>query len=68
MTAIWDIPERKSLDEITGLSRQRRWQLRRIAAGGCQICGKPRTEKGTETFCPKHARARRVNAKKAKAA
>lgn len=37
------------------MSRQRRWQLRRTQAGLCQICGKPRTAKGTDTRCPKHS-------------
>jgi hypothetical protein len=59
----------KSLDEITGMSRQRRWQLRRVKAGLCQICGKPRTDKGTNTYCPKHTkRAAKRYTKKAKAA
>ena len=59
MSAIWDIPERKSLDEITGLSRQRRWQLRQIAAGKCQKCGRVRGERGTAVFCVKCAKDRR---------
>lgn len=29
----------KSLDEI---SRQRRWQMKKIGEGRCMICGKPR--------------------------
>ncbi len=51
MTAPWDLRERKSLDEVTGLSRQRRWQLRQQAAGKCQICGKPRGKKGNKAKC-----------------
>ena len=62
MTVKLGRPERKSLDEITGMSRQRRWQLRRIEAGLCQICGRPRTAKGTDTYCPKHARVNRGKA------
>ena len=56
-------PEHKSLDEITGLSRQRRWQLRRLAHGLCEICGLPRTAKGSTTLCPKHLLARRKSTK-----
>ena len=65
MTAIYVEPDRKSLDEITGLSRQRRWQLRRVQAGLCQICGKPRTNKGSDTRCAKHIKANRKYGKKA---
>lgn len=31
--------EPKSLDDI---SRQRRWQMKQIEQGRCQICGRPR--------------------------
>lgn len=51
MTAIWDRLERQSLDEITGLSRQRRWQLRQQAHGKCSICGKPRGKQGNKAKC-----------------
>jgi hypothetical protein len=60
--------KRESLDDLTGLSRQRRWQLRRIEAGLCQICGRPRTAKGSDTRCAKHARINRAYHQKAKAA
>ncbi len=61
--------KRPSLDETTGLSRQRRWQLRRVHAGLCQICGRPRTAKGSDTRCAKHAKANRgFHHAKAKAA
>ena len=40
-------------DEFTNLpvSRQRKWQLRQIAQGGCRICGQPATSVG---LCLKH--------------
>jgi hypothetical protein len=60
MSAPWDLIERKTADEITGLSRQRRWQLRKVADGKCAICGKARTEKGTKDRCPKHAKLDRA--------
>lgn len=63
MTAIWERLERKSLDELTGLSRQRRWQLRQQAAGKCQICGKPRGKKGNKAKCRKCADANHSKAK-----
>jgi hypothetical protein len=54
------MPQRKSLDELTGLSRQRRWQIKKAAAGLCEICGRPRTSDSLN-FCRKHLRASRVN-------
>ncbi len=30
------------LDEETGMSRQRRWQLKQREQGKCTICGKPK--------------------------
>jgi len=68
MKVIPDVPERKSLDELTGMSRQRRWQIRRVLAGLCQICGKPRTAKGSDTLCRTHVRARQKNHAKRRAA
>ncbi len=65
MTDIPFGPDRKTLDEITGMSKQRRWQLRRVQAGLCQICGKPRTDKGSTTRCAKHIKANRKYGKKA---
>jgi len=40
-------------DEFADLpvSRQRKWQLRQMARGGCRICGKPATSAG---LCLKH--------------
>jgi hypothetical protein len=64
MKAPWDIPDRKSLDETSGLSRQRRWQLRKVHAGLCQICGKPRTAKGSTIHCPRHAKLHRLRGRK----
>lgn len=49
---IHDVPTRIQ-DEFTGkrLSRQRRYQLRHLAAGLCQLC---RNKLFTETKCRKH--------------
>lgn len=36
---------KRIVDEFTerqGISRQRRWQLRKLAAGKCKICGRKR--------------------------
>lgn len=38
------------MSEEKKLSRQRRWQLKKKAAGLCQICGKP----GPGGFCEHH--------------
>jgi len=40
-----------------GLSRQRRWQLARIAEGRCSLCGKPRCH--YTTMCDECALAKR---------
>lgn len=37
------------------LSRQRRWQLRQVEAGNCEVCGQPRGSDGTERMCRVHA-------------
>jgi hypothetical protein len=41
------------VDEFSGLpvSRQRKWQLRQMAKGGCRICGQTAISKG---YCLKH--------------
>jgi hypothetical protein len=41
------------VDEFTHLpvSRQRKWQLRQMAKGGCRICGNPAISGG---YCLKH--------------
>jgi len=38
------------------LSRQRLWQLRKIAEGKCSICGEPREpdKGGSAQHCPRH--------------
>lgn len=38
------------------LSRQRQWQLRKVAEGKCSVCGEPRDYEsgGTTLLCPKH--------------
>lgn len=33
------------------LSRQRRWQIKRVKAGKCQSCGLPRGRKGSKLRC-----------------
>ena len=51
-------------DEFTGLevSRQRRWQLRKMASGKCLVCGRKRVN---AKFCRVHRS--RVNAQRRKA-
>jgi len=51
-------------DQFTGLavSRQRRWQLRKLASGKCIVCGRRRIN---AKFCRVHRG--RVNAKRRKA-
>ena len=34
------------------ISRQRRWQLRKMSEGKCKECGKLRTNNGTRAYCP----------------
>lgn len=48
---------RKEVKVCQGVSRQRRWQLKKEAAGACIICGLARGENGTRTHCRKHADA-----------
>lgn len=36
-------------------TRQRIWQLKRLADGKCIICGKARGPNGTKTHCRRHA-------------
>ena len=40
------------------LTKQRRWQLKQIAAGKCRICGKGPLK--TADHCARHAAARSV--------
>ncbi len=47
-----------NLDEQTGMSRQRRWQLKKAASGLCTICGKPKV---SGDFCAVHLEANRKN-------
>ena len=35
------------------ISRQRRWQLRKMSEGKCKECGKLRTKDGTRAYCSK---------------
>ena len=56
---------RTGMEENTGLSRQRMWQLRKRAEGKCQTCGKPvNVPGGTAMHCPVHAKAARKHARK----
>jgi hypothetical protein len=49
------------------VSRQRRWQLRKLEAGLCTICGGSRRGKGaTADHCAVHAQARRERANAAR--
>ena len=41
--------------KLKGLSRQRRYQLRREAAGKCKLCPQPAAEGG---LCKKHLRSK----------
>lgn len=52
-------------DQFTDLpvSRQRRWQLRKMAAGKCLVCGRPKIN---AKFCRMHRK--RINAKRRSAA
>ena len=44
------------------LSRQRRWQLRKLEQGLCYICGKP--QGAAAALCDEHALARRKQKRK----
>ena len=55
-------PTKKIMDEFTDrpISRQRKWQLRKVKAGRCHICGKP----SSTSLCLIHMHARRAYARK----
>jgi hypothetical protein len=46
------------------ISRQRRWQLRKISEGKCQICGKPAFRKGSPHCAEHHEKARILSCKR----
>jgi hypothetical protein len=45
---------RDEIDVFRGVSRQRRYQLRKIRDGRCKICASPLGDKAPGGYCEKH--------------
>jgi hypothetical protein len=49
------------------ISRQRKWQLARLAEGKCKLCGRPR-DKDSAEFCSAHRKSVREMHRRRRAA